>query len=195
MKSTTRAYWKAITKHCEALSTGKDSMYVDNSLEEKYVSNCDKAYELCMLKEMSSDVVYLDRHKVAAILVIEAAKLGVIKRKDGRIADTEDEWFIGAQKILLISAISYLAQETNRIIEASGKDIPKMTQFKMPEAFSCNTSYIDIMSRLLRNELDDGRLYVLSWSEKFFLLEYIAINSYYGDKAEQVYKLLRKPVN
>lgn len=194
MKSTTRAYWKAISKHCESLSTGKDSMYIDNSLEEKYVVNCDEAYELCKSKEMSSDVVNLDRHKVAAILVIEASKLDVIKRKDGRIADTDDEWFIGVQKILLISAISYLAQEINRIIEASGKDIPKMKQFKMPEAFSCKTSYIDIMSRLLRNELDDDRLYVLSWSEKFFLLEYIAISTYYGDNAEQVYRILRKPI-
>lgn len=195
MKSTTRAYWKEISKHCEALSKGKDSMYIDNSLEEEYIANCDKAYELCKAKEMRSDVVNLDRHKVAAILVIEASKLDLIKRKDGRIADTEDELFIGAQKILLISAISYLAQEINRIIGASGKNISKMKQFKMPEAFSCKTSYIDIMSRLLRNELDDNRLYILSWSEKFFLLEYIAISTYYGENAEQVYRILRKPVN
>ncbi len=194
MKSTIYAYWQAISTQCELLSTKKDSMYIDDSLKENYVINCENAYELCKSKEMSSDVVNLDRHKVAAILVIEAAKLNVIKRKDGRIADTKDEWFIGAQKILLVSAICYLAQEINRIIEASGKDIPRMKQFKMPEVFSCKTSYIDIMSRLLRNETDDHRLYILSWSEKFFLLEYIAISIYYGKDTEEVFNILRKPI-
>lgn len=194
MDATTNAYWKKILEQCALFDTGRDAMYVDDSVYAEYIARCNKAYNDCKRNEMSSDVVNLDRHKVAAILVIEALKLQVIKRKDGKIADTSDEFFIGPQKILLVCAIHYLAQEINHYLENSGY-LDKLQQFIMPRAFSCDTGYVDIMSRQLRNELNADKLYVLSLAEKFFLLEYIAIRSAYGDRAEQVYAILRKPIN
>lgn len=194
MKATTRAYWKLISEQCNLLSSGKDAMYIDESLKDEYIAKCDETYKQFKVSQMSRDVVNLDRHKVAAILLKEALDLKIIKRKDGKNADTSKQLFIGPQKILLICVISYLAQEINGILKMQGNDMLPMGQFKMPVPFSCTTSYIDILSRLLRNEEDANKLYILSLSEKFFLLEYIAIQSYYGDAAEQVFQILRKPV-
>lgn len=197
MKATTKAYWNQVLTQCNVHAKTQDAMYLDATLRDEYIRNCDIAYENCKQTAMSNEVVNLDRHKVAAILVIEAMKLEVIKRKDHKKmkdADTDSEFFIGPQKILLICAIHYLAQEINRILEVHSKVIPQMTRFQLPKAFSCDTNYIDIISRLLRNELDDSKLYILSLAEKFFLLEYIAIQAFYGDDTEKVYELLRKPV-
>lgn len=197
MKSTTKAYWDQVSMQCNAHSKTKDAMYLDSSLRAEYIKNCDIAYDNCKQTAMSNEVVNLDRHKVASILVTEAMKLGIIKREDNKEmkdADTDSEFFIGPQKILLICAIHYLAQEINRILGIHGNAVPQMTQFQLPKAFSCDTSYIDIISRLLRNELDDDKLYMLSLAEKFFLLEYIAIQAFYGDSTEKVYALLRKPI-
>ena len=194
MEATTKVYWNKISKECSFFNTGKDAMFVDESVYDEYIKKCNDAYTNCKRNEMSNDVVNLDRHKVAAILVIEALKLQVIKRKDGKTGDSNDEFFIGPQKILLISAIHYLAQEINHYLDNNKYRLPQMQQFIMPKAFSCNTGYVNIMSRQLRNELDADKLYVLSLAEKFFLLEYIAIKFAYEEKAEAVYDILRNPI-
>lgn len=192
MKATTHEFWKALAKRCAVFSSKDDLMFLDDTLLDEYVINCDKEYVSCMKNNMGSDVENLDRHKVAAILVIEGLKLQIIKRVDGKSADTDNEFFIGPQKVLLTCAIDYLAQQINLVLQGNKYNLPPMKYFALPEAFSCSTSYVDIMSRLLRNELDADKLFILSLAEKLFLLEYIAIQGCYGEGSEKVYGFLRK---
>lgn len=194
MKKTTLAFWKLLNLHCKSLAHGKDAIYLDESVKSQYVKACDDAYELCKHKDMRTGVKNLDRHKVASILVTEGLNLEIIKRKDQKNADTDKEWFIAAPKILLACAICYLAQEINSLIKNSRTSVSSMKQFILPKAFSCQTYYIDIMCRLLRREMESGQLSVLMLSNDFFLLEYVAIISYYGDQAESVYEILRNPI-
>lgn len=195
MKSTTLAFWELVNTQCMSLSSGEHAIYLDDSVKNQYIAACDDAYKLCKQRDMHSDVRNLDRHKVASILVTEGLNLEIIKRKDKKCADTENEWFIASQKVLLICAISYLAQEVNALIRDAKTTIKPMRRFILPKAFSCQTYYIDIMCRLLRREMEAGRLSFLLLSNDFFLLEYIAIVSYYGDRAEEVYEILRKPIS
>lgn len=198
MERIARLYWQLVEMKCSKLSSGDDAMYLDASLLDSYIHNCEVEYNRCKETTMNNKVVNLDRHKIAAILVIQAMNMRVIKRVDNRDyaeADTEDKYFIGPQKILVICAIHYLAQEINRILVFHGDNISQMTKFPLPKAFSCDTEYIDIISRLLRNELDENKLFILSLSEKFFLLEYIAIRDFYGDCTKKVYEILRKPIH
>ena len=194
MKLTTLAFWKLVASQCKPLSTGENAVFLDESLKDQYLDACDTAYRTCKQRDMGVGVKNLDRHKVASILVTEGLNLGIIKRKDHKCADTETEWFIASQKILLSCAISYLAQEINVLIRKAKSTIKPMQRFILPKAFSCQTHYIDIMCRLLRREMDAGRLSFLMLSNDFFLLEYIAIVSYYGEQAESVYEILREPI-
>lgn len=78
-----------------------------------------------------------------------------------------------------------------------------MQNFVLPEAFSCETKYIDIMCRNLMYTKESGILtdsknaltVEMELAEKFFLLEYIAIRSIYRDKAEDIYRFLRQAVS
>ena len=195
MKSTTVAFWKVVKSQCKDFSSGENAIYLDDSVKEQYIIACDDAYNLCKQNDMRSGVKNLDRHKVAAILVVEGLKLEIIKRKDRMNADTDTDWFIASPKILLSCAIYYLAQEVNNLIKKAKTKIEPMNKFILPKAFSCQTYYVDIMCRLLRREMEADKLSFLVLSNDFFLLEYIAITSYYKDQAEEVYEILRRPIN
>lgn len=77
-----------------------------------------------------------------------------------------------------------------------------MKEFVLPNAFSCETKYIDIMCRNLMYTKEAGTLtdpehaltVEMELAEKFFLLEYIAISSIYQDKAGDIYHFLRQAV-
>lgn len=194
MRTTINAFWDLLEIKCKTLSTSEDEMVLDRRLREEYVKACTEACDAYKQHNMDEPGEDLDRHKVAAILVTKGLEMGIIKRKDGRNADSESEWFIGIEKILLISAINYLVQELNRAISLKSKSLPQMKTFLLPQAFSCQVGYLDIMCRLLKEEFHMGRISVLVLSDKFFLLEYVAIVGYYGNRAEEVYELLRRPV-
>lgn len=190
MKSTTMAFWKLISEWCNVLSEGENSLIIDSSVQKEYIAKCDEAYDYCKSHNMKKGVQHLDRHKIASILVLEGFKLDVVKRKDGKNADNEKQIFIGQEKVLFACAINYLAQQINLAIKKSQNDIKPMRNFPLPQAFSCNTGYDDITCRLLHYGKENGTLSVLDLADKFFLLEYIAIISYYGDSATQVFSLL-----
>lgn len=191
MKSTTMAFWKLISEWCNVLSKGEDSLIVDTSAQKEYIARCDEEYDNCKSQNMKKGVQNLDRHKIASILVIEGLKLDIVKRKDGKNADNEKQVFIGQEKVLFACAINYLAQQINLEIKKSKKDIKFMHNFPLPLAFSCNTGYDDVTCRLLHFAKEKDALSVLELADKFFLLEYIAINAYYGDGADQVLALLK----
>lgn len=195
MKSTTKAFWSAVSQQCDQLSTKTDHIYMDLSLRDKYIAACDSAYQKCKDENMNKNVQNLDRHKVAAILVTQGLALDIVKRKDGNNVDTDETIFIGKEKAILSCAISYIAQQINIIIKNSGKTLDTISRFILPKAFSCQTDYIDIMCRLLHYGKKENTLSVLDLADHFFLLEYIAISEYYQDKAHEIYQLLKQSVS
>jgi len=195
MKTTTKAFWSAVSQQCGQLSTETDHIYIDASLKDGYIVACDVEYKKCKDENMNKSVQNLDRHKVAAILVIQGLTLDIVKRKDGNEADTEEKIFIGKEKAILSCAISYLAQQINIIIRNSGRSFDLINRFILPTAFSCQTDYIDIMCRLLHYGKKQSTLSVLDLADHFFLLEYIAIAEYYRENAHEVYALLRQSVS
>lgn len=192
MKSTTKAFWKLVSEWCAELSKGENALFLDGTTKNEYITNCDNAYDFCKTHNMKKGVRNLDRHKIASILVIEAIKLGIVKRKDGKNADNDRQIFIGVEKVLFACAINYLAQQVNLEIRKDKKDIPVMQNFPLPMALSCSTGYDDITCRLLHYGNENNTLSILDLADKFFLLEYIAINTYYGTRADEVFSLLRE---
>ncbi len=198
MRKTTKQFWNAIAKeYRESYSAEHLPLYLMEQLKDDYFQRCDDKYNNYKEKFMKSEVKNLDRHKVAAILVVEGIALNLIR------CDTipENQIFIGQEKILLRCAFRYIMREFNSIIRKS--NLESMQNFVLPEAFSCETKYIDIMCRNLMYTKESGILtdsknaltVEMELAEKFFLLEYIAIRSIYRDKAEDIYRFLRQAVS
>lgn len=197
MRKTTEQFWDAIARGCrENYSTEYLPLYLMEDLKGKYFSQCDDQYNNYKTKFMKPEVKNLDRHKVAAILVVEGISLNIIHCDK----IPEEQVFIGQEKILLTYALRYIMRDFNNIISGSGFE--HMKQFVLPEAFSCKTKYIDIMCRNLIYARKAGMLANSEFSlniemelaEKFFLLEYIAINVAYQDKAKDIYGFLHQLV-
>ena len=194
MTKTTRNFIESVKEECEVLKEARMPLFFDNDVEESYVKRCNEVYESYKRTYMDEAVTSLDRHKVAAILVIEAVAMELVKMNKEELSD--GDIFIGKSKVPFVCALRYIQREYNSIIK--GSNIREMTSFALPDAFSCDTKYIDIMCRIqfYSEKLYDQPTFVdiavMDLADRFFLLEYIAIQKFYKEDTEKVYETLRK---
>lgn len=190
MRETTDRYWELASQQCNILSSNGTVLSMDDSVKNRYEEECSEIYNYCKRHIMKKDVENLDRHKVAAILVAKGLELDIVKW-DTCAPPSDGMLFIGAEKLLLVCAVHYLAQQINELIKASGTSVQPMKIFILPKVFSCNFLYIDILSRLLHTSKEEKTLSVLELADKFFLMEYIAILDYYKANANIVFDILK----
>ena len=135
-------------------------------------------YKTIKKQFMTPETKALDTHKQAAIMLISAWEAKVITQarcEEGQIP-------LGYQAVALDVAISYLEQSINKKLA----DIRvRPIELKLPTALACDTSYFNILRRLLYYELSvekkqGGKEYkmyynIMEWADRFFLLEYITL--------------------
>lgn len=129
-------------------------------------------YDCIMQKYMSDGVDFLDRHKVAAIIIITILRTVEIEYTD--LPEEQILW--GKQTVALNIGLSYMCDEMNTVLKKNGCT-KLIDHYFMPEASSCETSYQDIMIRNLvyaENNPEWG-LNPLDIAEKLYLLEYITL--------------------
>lgn len=121
---------------------------------------------------MEESVDNLDRHKVAAVIIISILK--TIDIEYNNLPDTKVFW--GKQTVAVNIGLNYMCGELNKILAENGWD-GEIEKFDMPNAISCNTSFEDIMIRNLVYAEDNPEwgLNPLTIAENLFLLEYITI--------------------
>ena len=113
----------------------------------------------------------LDRHKIAAILIISTIRTDVLKSTK----KNENDIFIGNYILATEVGLSYMLQILNEELEK--RELPPIEKYYFPEAFSCKTDYSKIFYRNLyfSNENADWGLNPLDIAERLFLLEYITL--------------------
>lgn len=121
---------------------------------------------------MKESVDNLDRHKVAAVIIISILK--TIDIEYNNLPKTKVVW--GKQTVAVNIGLNYMCGELNKILAENGWD-GEIEKFDMPNAISCNTSFEDIMIRNLVYAEDNPEwgLNPLTIAENLFLLEYITI--------------------
>lgn len=175
MTITIKYVWNVLE---EALEMAKN-----DDKKEEITINCrgydffDKTFrelnDRILYKYMDESVTYLDRHKIAAIMIISILKTIDIKYKD--LPASRVSW---AKQIIAVNiGLNYMCGELNKILEENGWPHERIKKLDMPEAFSCNTGFEDIMIRNLVYAEDNPEwgLNPLMIAENLFLLEYITI--------------------
>lgn len=121
---------------------------------------------------MKGSVKYLDRHKVASIIIASIIETDAVIYK-GVIP--ENDTFFGKYLIATAVGLCYMQSKLNKLLK--GKHQKEITDYYFPYAFSCNTHYFEIFARNLyfTHELTEWKLNLLDMSENLFMIEYMTL--------------------
>lgn len=136
--------------------------------KSSYIDDFISQYNEIKRSYMNPNAKELDRHKQAAILLYCTIKNNVFLQ-DGKTPDKKI--FVACEKIGLMVSLSFMKEELNSVLEEIKEE--KIDKYILPEAFSCNTDYFDILVRdlYLQKHKDDG-VYILLLAHILYLIEY-----------------------
>ncbi len=121
-------------------------------------------------KYMKNQEEPLDRHKVAAIIIVSIIKSNIVtgEAEDGYI-------FFGNYMLATDIALLYMLKEINKRLILKQKN--EISSYFFPSAMSCQTDYYMIFYRNLyfADKDDAWRLNTLDIAERLFLLEYMSL--------------------
>lgn len=171
--------WDLVKIGSEIMCEEDCDIKFDSTKEKTYKELCEILYNK-ILEYMAEEESPLDRHKVAAIVMIAIIKSNILtSTKEGR--------FMGNYILAAEVGLSYLLKELNdKLSERGQKNIDK---FWFPDALSCPTDYLKIFYRNLyfAHTNAEWNLNPLDMAERLFLLEYMTL-----EKNEIIPSILRE---
>ena len=174
MRELAKAFWNALNDTVKYHSNKDKYLHFDESRRDFFLDESEKLYNTIKDHYMdNSKVTVLDRHKVAAVCIIESIKSNAVQYR-GNI--DEDHRFLGPQMFATEVAFAWMLGQLNECLKKAGLAIQLKTLY-MPEAFVCDTPYFEIFSRNLFFSPDfcNGGYNPLDIAEKLYLLEYITL--------------------
>ena len=189
MTVTIRSFLSLAEAYCKVFQEKGLPIRFEAAKEQQYISATVERYERYRKNYMKANVRFLDRHKVAAILVVQGLASGIIRSE---VKPSDEEIDIGPQKVLLMCAFDYIIAQTNRILVQKDSVLSQLDEFIFPQAWACPTAYIDILSRNLYYAEKDFMLNEMDLAEKFFLLEYICLLQLPSADARKYFAVLQE---
>lgn len=165
--------WRLIEITVKEFKKKDPNIILDKTKEKDFYRCFNDLYSLIKLKYMSSEVKYLDRHKVSSIVIISIIESNIIKySKNGENGAV----YFAPYYIATSVGFSFMQSEVNEILlKKKQKTIDKIWT---PDLLSCpNVPYIDEFSRNLyyAHSNEKWGLNPLDLSEKLFILEYVTL--------------------
>lgn len=138
--------------------------------EKRFGDNFKDLYNEISVRFMEDPNGALDRHKVAAIIMISIIKSDLLDTNlsNGKTADNKS--YYGIYILAMNSGLDYLLSEINSVLQKEGPS-QKLSTFNFPEATSCSTDYSKIFFRNLYYAKTFYVLNPLDLAERLFLLE------------------------
>lgn len=171
MKPVIERTWEYMENAVNSLKSMLKGLELQQTQKEVYSQLFDQMYDDILNHYMDEKVNYLDRHKVAAIVMICIIKSNAIIYK-GELP--EDKKFFGQYLIAVSTGISCLREMINRKLKDHGKHIDELW---FPTPLSCETPFLEIFSRNLSfaDENPEWGMNPLIIAEELFILEYITL--------------------
>jgi len=172
--------WTLFEFEAHKFCNENDEFVVYKDAKEIFAKSLEYYYFFIMKNFMNNDVESLDRHKVAAIIVcalLESDPVGIsVKAK-------RNFFYLVNETVALSVALSFMQQqlkdefdyEMDKKIDISKKEIPYEKLFdgfySMPESFSCDRDFGEILARDLYYAKKHFQLNPMSLSIIMFLIE------------------------
>lgn len=162
--------WTLLENEYQKYSKENVDFILDKNKKEYFKQAFKKHYNEIKDNYMLPSVKYLDRHKVAAIIIVSILESNAVSYNNL----DKDCVFIGNELLAIKVGLAYMTENLNEKLSEKnvGKKIEKVV---FPEALSCETSYIEIMCRNLYIAKTDYKLNPLDIADRLFLLEYIIL--------------------
>lgn len=174
MTKTIKYVWNVLNGAIEAISDDDktNSLVIRSKDFDFFKKTFNDLYSQIMKGYMQKGVDNLDRHKVAAIIIVSIIKTVDIDYKNLPKSNV----FWGIETVAVNIGLNFMCGELNEILKSNGYD-GKVEKYDMPNAICCDTCFEDIMIRNLVYSEDNKEwgLNPLSLAENLFLLEYITI--------------------
>ncbi len=176
MTNTIKAIWNTLIAEVKKAQKNDNAIYFDEancsySTFEKYFRD---EYNSIKKIYMTQNTEFLDRHKVAAIIIKTVIDLKLIKYKK-EIA--ENQVFIGIEIIAINVALSYMFEMLIRKMKTVGLSLP-VKSYILPIPMSCDTDYIYIFARNLKYCQNSGGIIAIELSDKLFLFESLTLKEF-----------------
>lgn len=162
--------WDLLNHEYNKYNQKNPNFKFDNTKKENFKQMFFWKYNNVKTKYMDASVEDLDRHKVAALIIISLLEIDAISYD----SLDEDCIFIGAELLALKIGLAYMVEKLNEKLFLKGYD-RKIEKINFPDAQSCNTSYMDIMCRNLYYAKTDYELNPLDLADRLFLVEYVTL--------------------
>lgn len=162
--------WGNVITAAEYLVAENDNITFDQNKEEEYKANINSL--IGTVKQYMSDrEKNLDRHKVAAIIMISIVKAAPLREKSNDGVTT----FVGNYVIAAEVGLSYMRQVLNEYLIKIAE--PVIDKYYFPKSWTCPNDYFRFFYRNLYFSDMESRwgLNPLDIAEKLFLLEYITL--------------------
>ena len=165
-----KAYWKELKRTALYYQKKNKNICFNEDKYNEFHDVFEATYRAIRAEYMKENVTALDRHKVAAVMIVTTIETQVISYSE---PIPEGQHFLGSEMLSTEVALSWMLDTLNKKLVEVGK-VPIEAYF-MPQAFSCDTPYFEIFTRNLFFTHKDYRLSPLDISEKLFLMEYITL--------------------
>lgn len=175
MQGIKKQVWEMFVSVAEQMMQDDSDIVLNYAAEQHFSDVFDTLYKYISGEFMKDSVVYLDRHKVAAIVIMAFVRVNAL----GYGKRLENSMFWGNYKLAISVGLSYMLVMFNNELRKNGCKTT-ITKYIMPEVFMDDIPYIDVFARNIYNSEIQKKSdsYVLDLADKLFLLEYITMEKY-----------------
>lgn len=170
MKQIIEAVWDSLKSEVEFYKKKDPNIEFATEKFEDFGKAFRVLYNHIKDEYMEESVDNLDRHKVAAIIIVVTLECELITYKK---VLKDNQVFLGQEMIVAQLALSWMLRNLNEVLEEKGQQ--PVRSYHMPEAFACPTPYFEILCRNLYFSKRDYVLNPLDIAEKLYLIEYITV--------------------
>lgn len=169
MRPLTDKVWSLLEEEFEN-NRSNPNLKFDASKKEAFQKEFENTYHQFLETYMDETVRHLDRHKVAAIIIVSLLEVAPLSYENL----DEDFFFVGQEVAAFKIGLAYMLEKLNEKL-LSRKINKKLKKFTFPNAQSCPTAYMEIMCRSLYYTKTKYMLNPLELANELFLLEYISL--------------------
>ncbi len=175
MQGIKKQVWEMFVSVAEQMMKDDSEIVLNYAAVQQFSDGFDKLYIYIKEVFMQDSVVYLDRHKVAAIIIISFVRANALGY--GKSLDSSMFW--GNYKLAISVGLSYMLDMFNHELREGGCQIT-ITKYIMPKVLMDDIPYIDVLARniYISETQRKSDSYVIDLAEKLFLIEFITIEKY-----------------
>lgn len=170
MTKLINSIWENVKIAAEFMIQSDNRISFDDNKKENFKEFFD--YNLEIVKNyMFDSKENLDRHKIAAIIIISILKVSPLKSS----GDEENNIFVGNYVLATEIALSYMREQLNEILLEQHEQT--ISKYFFPDSWTCKNNYFRVFYRNLyfADKNSDWGLNPLDIAERLFLLEYITL--------------------